>query len=79
MFRALGFQFEIWGSVVLDLRIYLDFAESLRNPFFKGSLRKTEDGALLGGPWNLVTTYNWADNHPKNALKWAYGGYPNYK
>ena len=33
---------------------------------------------LLGGPWEIVTTYNWAYNPTHNPPKWAYGGgYPN--
>ena len=36
-------------------------------------------GVLLGGPWGLVTTYNWAYNPTYNPPKWAYRGYPNYK
>ena len=26
---------------------------------------------LLGGPWDLVTTYNWAYNPTYNPPKWA--------
>ena len=36
-------------------------------------------GRLLGGSWDLVTTYNWACNPTYNPPKWAYRGYPNYK
>ena len=36
-------------------------------------------GLVLGGPWDLVTTYNWAYNPTYSPPKWAYGGYPNYK
>ena len=32
----------------------------------------------LGGPWDLVTTYNWAYNLTYNPPKWAYRGHPNY-
>ena len=31
---------------------------------------------LLGGSWDLVTTYNWAYNPTYNPPKWAYRGYP---
>ena len=31
---------------------------------------------LLGGPWDLVTTYNWAYNPTYNPPKWADRGYP---
>ena len=34
---------------------------------------------LLGAPWDLVTTYNWAYNLTYNPTKWAYRGYPNYR
>ena len=34
---------------------------------------------LLGGPWDLVTTYNWAYKPTYNHPKWAYRGYPNHK
>ena len=34
---------------------------------------------LLGGPWDLVTTYNWAYNPTYNFPEWASRGYPNYK
>ena len=34
---------------------------------------------VLGGPWDLVTTYNWTYNPTYNFPKWAYRGYPNYK
>ena len=34
---------------------------------------------VLGGPWELVTTYNWASNPTYNPPKWAYRGYPKYK
>ena len=33
---------------------------------------------VLGSPWDLVATYNWAYN-PHIPSKWAYGGYPNNK
>ena len=39
---------------------------------------KFRDEGLLGGPWDLVTTYNWAYNPDYNHPKWAYRGYPNY-
>ena len=35
--------------------------------------------SVLGGPWDLVTTYNWACNPTYNPSKWAYRGYPKYK
>ena len=34
---------------------------------------------LLGGPWDLVTTYNRAYNPNYNPPKGACRGYPNYK
>ena len=34
---------------------------------------------LLGGSWDLVTTYNWAYNLTYNPPKRAYRAYPNYK
>ena len=34
---------------------------------------------LLGGPWDLVTTYNWAYNPNYNPSKSVHRGYPNYK
>ena len=34
---------------------------------------------LLGGPWDLVTTYNWANSPTYNPPEWAYRGYPNHK
>ena len=34
---------------------------------------------ILGGPWDLVATYNWTYNPNYNPPKWAYRGYPNYK
>ena len=34
---------------------------------------------LLGGPCDLVITYNWAYNRTYNPPKWAYRGYPNSK
>ena len=34
---------------------------------------------ILGGPWDLVTTYNWAYSPTYNPPKWPYRGYPNYK
>ena len=34
---------------------------------------------LLGDPWDLVTTYNWAYNPTYNPSKWASRGYPNSK
>ena len=37
------------------------------------------DTELLGGPWGLVTTYDWAYNLNYNPPKWAYRGYPNYR
>ena len=30
---------------------------------------------LLGGPWDLVTTYDWAYNRTCNRSKWAYRGH----
>ena len=36
-------------------------------------------GSLLRGPWDLVTTYNWAYNPIYNPPKWEYRGCPNYK
>ena len=36
-------------------------------------------GSLLGGPWDLVTTSNWASKPTYNPPKWAYRDYPNYK
>ena len=36
-------------------------------------------GGLLGGPRDLVTTYNWAHNPTCNPPKWAYRTYPKYK
>ena len=34
---------------------------------------------ILGGPWDLVTTYDWAYNPTYNTPRWAYRGYPRYK
>ena len=34
---------------------------------------------LLGGPCDLVTTYNWAYDPTCTSPKWAYRVYPNYK
>ena len=34
---------------------------------------------LLGGSWDLVTTYNWTYNPTYNPPKWPYRGYPNFK
>ena len=31
---------------------------------------------VLGGPWDLVTTYNWAYNPTYSPPKWAYRGLP---
>ena len=34
---------------------------------------------VLGGPWDLVTTHNWAYNPTYRSTKWADRGYPNCK
>ena len=34
---------------------------------------------ILGGPWDLVTTYNWAYNPTYNPPKWAYRVTPNFR
>ena len=34
---------------------------------------------LLGGPWDLLTTCNWADNPTYSPPQWAYRGFMNYK
>ena len=41
--------------------------------------RKGSRESILGGLWDLVTTYNWAYNPTYDPPKWAYGGYPTYK
>ena len=33
-------------------------------------------GPILGGPWDLATTSNWAYSPSCNAPKWVYRGYP---
>ena len=33
------------------------------------------ENAILGGPWDLVTIYNWAHNPTYNPPTWAYRGY----
>ena len=56
------------GPLSMDAQVTLFFhAGEMVSPSFLNP--------LLGGPWDLVTTYNWAYNPPK----WAYRGYPNYK
>ena len=33
---------------------------------------------LLGGPWDLVTTYSWVYSPTDNPPRWTYRGHPNY-
>ena len=52
-----------------------------RNPCttLKGLIARELHLSLLGGPWDLVSTYNWTYNPTSNFPKWAlYRGYPNY-
>ena len=40
------------------------------------SSTKADLGPLLGGPWDLGTTYSWAHNLTSHSPKWASRGYP---
>ena len=58
--------------------VYLGGTKTL-NPIFyplKGTIVLQ---ILLGGPWDLVTTYNWTYSPTYNFPERAYRGYPNYK
>ena len=49
------------------------------SPYYTGYCERrtqTMTLALLGGPWDLVSTYNWAYDPTYNPPKWAYRGYP---
>ena len=50
-----------------------------RQPSFAAQMQSAVHRRLLGGPWDLVTTYNWAYNSTYNPPKWPYRGYLNYK
>ena len=41
-------------------------------------LKGVIQGIVIGGPWDLVTTCNWAYNPTYNFRKWAYRDYANY-
>ena len=84
-FRAQGFR--VGGlkvSWVLTMHPELGYTVSnkrtsgLRAPQTDHS-SKLAKSVLLGGPWDLVTTYNWAYSPTSTPPKWAYGGYPSYK
>ena len=45
----------------------------------RGCSRVEPGRGLLGGSWDLVTTYNWAYNPTYDPPKRVYRGYPNYK
>ena len=43
------------------------------------NLHELKPSTILGGSWDLVTTFNCAYNLTYNPPKWAYRGYPNYR
>ena len=67
-FSGLG----LYGFRVSGFGVFLLVAWGVGSPGFQDWRVRVP---LLGGPWDLVTTYTWAYNFPK----WAYRGYSDYK
>ena len=73
-------RFRTSGALQLPLMYYPCLGSLLIKRFW-GELRRNPKGGvlyrgILGGSWDLVSIYTWAQNA---AYNWPHIGYPNYK